>query len=130
MSGNHQPVQTAVRIACPHCQTEVDNAQLPALKVRRNKYGSDIWGCPNCQQPFKVDTEEFTQAWQANSGKADGSYEPVVIQGHAEDFLMSSERDNYGNPKENKPSWFTWFPIALPIIFVFITLYFLNTYLG
>lgn len=127
---NHNlTVQTDVNIQCPHCAAVFGHEVLPERMLYRTPHGSHVWSCPQCEQPFKVDTGEFTDAWKPHAGKASGEYDPLVVKGYPEDTLMVSEQDAKGYPKNDRPAWFSFFPIALPVAFVALTIYLFGQYL-
>src|SRR6476659_195366 len=87
------------KVRCPLCEGIFDVRGLSSRRIKRNKYGIDVFSCPHCQNNIKIDPYEyagFSQIIQA------GALYGVPIEAYPEDKLMPSE-------KKAKKGWFSRF---------------------
>jgi ssDNA-binding Zn-finger/Zn-ribbon topoisomerase 1 len=50
------------QIRCPCCGSIFPVESLQRLRLRRNSYGIDIFGCPECKEQIKIDPYEYLAA--------------------------------------------------------------------
>jgi hypothetical protein len=82
------------QIRCPHCGDFFGAEQLAARRKYRNKYGIDVFGCPACSQPIKIEPAEYLFAkQQIEAGEYD---EDTAIGAVLEHELLPSERSAKG----------------------------------
>lgn len=53
-----------LNIHCPHCNAIFGAAELPVRRKYRNKYGIDVFTCPECDEPMKIEPTEYILARQ------------------------------------------------------------------
>ena len=51
-------------IHCPYCDAIFSADELPTRRRYRNKYGIDVFTCPECDEPIKIEPTEFMFARQ------------------------------------------------------------------
>ena len=47
------------RIRCPHCEEHIEAQRLPGHRKYRNRFGLDVFDCPECHREFKVEPTEY-----------------------------------------------------------------------
>jgi hypothetical protein len=52
-------VTTKPRIHCPHCDAIFPASKLAATRKYRNKFGIDVFGCPECSRAIKIEPREY-----------------------------------------------------------------------
>lgn len=47
------------RVRCPHCEEHIEAERLPRHRRYRNKFGIDVFECPECHREFKFEPAEY-----------------------------------------------------------------------
>lgn len=78
------------RVRCPHCEEHLEAERLPQQRKYRNKFGLDVFECPECHQDFKFEPREY---FLMRDGIEKGDISTgVAIQGASVDELLPSEK--------------------------------------
>lgn len=92
-------MSTRPKIRCPHCNAIFEARTLVAHRKYRNKYGIDVFGCPECSKTVKFDPRDYLFAsQQVAKGEAP---EGMAVGAVAEHDLLPSEQmaiDEGGKP--------------------------------
>jgi hypothetical protein len=89
-------------IRCPHCRERIEADHLLRHRKYRNKFGLDVFECPQCQQRLKFEPTEYLLAREA---LAKGTAPSATIAAVKPDERLPSEEVTSG--QSVRPRWQT-----------------------